>query len=301
MIWKDRRVHPSDEPAVADERSGPGQPRTAPWWQFQRGSRRPLSRTLAATAGSAAVIAALGAGLGLLWASLAPGVPVVDIGDNGVVVNDPSPEQYIAADGWFTLLGLVFGVLVAIGAWLVLRRDRGPFLLAGVVGGAFVAGHWVAPAIGEMTGRGAYEDWRASAAQGATYLAPPEVHSLGPTLVPAFVAAIVLTLLAGWSNDPDLDQPDPDHQGLDHPGLDHRGLDHRSGPPGYPEPYSTPAVPPLDLADQAGYGPAAGSPPPGGAPGGGGSSVNGSSMGGPSTTGPGWNAEPTRPEPHQPS
>ena len=51
------------------------------------------------------------------------------------MVNDPSPEEYIAADGWFTLLGLGFGLLVAIVAWLVLRRDRGPFLLLGVVAG----------------------------------------------------------------------------------------------------------------------------------------------------------------------
>jgi hypothetical protein len=149
----------------------------------------------------------LGGPLGLLWAWLAPNVPVIDTGRNGIVVNDPSPEEYIAADGWFTLLGLGFGLLVAVMAWLVLRRDRGPFLMLGVVAGALGAGYLIAPWVGEMIGRSAYERWRETAVQGATYLAPPEVHSIGPTLVPAFAAAIMLTLLAGWSNDPDLEHP----------------------------------------------------------------------------------------------
>jgi hypothetical protein len=156
---------------------------------------------------SALVILVLGGPLGLLWAWLAPSVPVVDIGPGGIVVNDPSPEEYIAADGWFTLLGLGFGLLVAIGAWFVLRRDRGPFLLAGIVAGTLGAGYLVAPWIGEMIGRSDYQQWRETARQGATYLAPPEVHSVGPMLVPAFAAAIALTLMAGWSNDPDLDAP----------------------------------------------------------------------------------------------
>jgi hypothetical protein len=156
---------------------------------------------------SGVVVFVLGGPLGLLWAWLAPSVPVIDAGQSGIVVNDPSPEEYIAADGWFTLLGLGFGLLVAIVAWLVLRRDRGPFLLLGVVAGTLGAGYYLAPWLGEMIGRSAYQHWRDTAVQGATYMAPPEVHSTGPMLVPAFAAAIVLTLLAGWSNDPDLEQP----------------------------------------------------------------------------------------------
>ena len=169
--------------------------------------RRPWRRTALVAVLTALTVTALGGPLGLLWAWLAPSVPVIDAGQGGIVVNDPSPEEYVAADGWFTLLGLAFGLLVAIAAWLVLRRDRGPFLLLGVVLGALGAGYLVAPWVGEMIGRDDYRSWRETAQQGATYLAPPEVHSLGPMLVPAFAAAIVLTLLAGWSNDPDLEHP----------------------------------------------------------------------------------------------
>ena len=172
-----------------------------------RRERRPWRRTALVGVLSGVVAFALGGPLGLLWAWLAPSVPVLDVGRSGIVVNDPSPEEYIAADGWYTLLGLGFGLLVAIVAWQVLRRDRGPFLLLGVVLGTLGAGYLAGPWVGELIGKSAYQHWQATAVQGATYLAPPEVHSVGPRLVPAFAAAIVLTLLAGWSNDPDLDEP----------------------------------------------------------------------------------------------
>jgi hypothetical protein len=176
-------------------------------WEEVRAVRRPWRRTVLVAVLSGVAVFVLGGPLGLIWAWLAPNVPVLDAGQSGIVVNDPSPEEYIAADGWYTLLGLGFGLLVAIVAWLVLRRDRGPFLLLGVVLGTLGAGYLIGPWIGGLIGKSGYHHWQATAAQGATYLAPPEVHSVGPKLVPAFAAAIVLTLLAGWSNDPDLDQP----------------------------------------------------------------------------------------------
>ena len=228
--------------------------------------RRPWQRSLTVALLTALVVFLLGGPLGLLWAWLAPQVPVIDTGQNGVVVNDPSPEEFIAADGWFTLLGLGFGLLVAVTAWLVLRRDRGPFLLLGVVAGTLGAGYFAAPWAGEMIGRDAYEQWQQTAAAGATYLAPPEVHSLGPMLVPAFIAAIVLTLMAGWSNDPDLDEPGakPGYG----PNMDAaHGSGYPPGPgPGYgPGPWSVPGSgygpPPGDAG--SGYGPPAGDAGPG--------------------------------------
>jgi hypothetical protein len=218
-------AHPSGPPG------GPsGLGRFARPFAFQQAVRRPWRRTVIATVSCAAAVLLLGVPFGLLWRWIAPSVPVIDAGQNGIVVNDPSPEEYIAADGWFTLIGLGFGLLVAIAAWLIMRRDRGPFLMLGVVTGALGAGWLVAPWVGEMIGRADYQAWQETAAQGATYLAPPQVHSLGPSLVPAFIAAIVLTLLAGWSNDPDLDESgaQPGY-GPNHP---------ESEPPDHPYPYA---------------------------------------------------------------
>jgi hypothetical protein len=206
-------VNPSQEPTPPSYESvegaeypppysyGPG-----PGWEPEKPRRRPWRRTLAVAALSTLIIAVAGAALGVLWHYLAPTLPVIDTGSNGIVVNDPSPEEYVAADGWFTMIGFAFGLLVAVVAWMVMRRDRGPGLLLGVTIGALAAAP-VAWQAGRRIGLGAYEHWRDTATAGATYHAPPDLHAHGALLVPAFAAVIVLTLLAGWSNDPDLEQP----------------------------------------------------------------------------------------------
>ena len=50
----------------------------------------------------------------MLWHLLAPTVPVINAGQAGIVINDPSPEEYIAADGWFAILGFGFGLVAAV-------------------------------------------------------------------------------------------------------------------------------------------------------------------------------------------
>ena len=199
--------------------------------------RRPWRRTVLVAALTAVVIAALGGPLGVLWHYLSPGVPLIDVGQNGIVVDDPSPEEYIAAEGWFTLLGVGFGVAVAVAAWLGLRRYRGPALLVGVAAGALGAAP-VAWQLGRRLGLGAYQHWRDTAVSGATYHAPPDLHAYGTLLVPAFAAAIVMTLLAGWSNDPSLDRPGA------RPGYGNNNqAPFSSATPDVPDPTAEPAPP----------------------------------------------------------
>ena len=193
-------------------------------WEPEPPRRRRWRPALAVSVGTAAAVAVAGVPLGVLWHLLAPAVPMVDTGATGIVVNDPSPEEFIAAEGWFTLLGFGFGLLAAVVAWLVLRRHRGPGLLLGVTGGALTAAI-VAWQVGRRIGLAGYQAWRARATAGATFSAPPDLHAYGTLLVPAFAAAIVLTLLAGWSNDPDLDQPGAK------PGYGHDLAGGRDGPP----------------------------------------------------------------------
>jgi hypothetical protein len=167
---------------------------------------RPLRRTLSTAGLVVVVLAVAGAPVGVLWHFLAPTVPVINAGNGRIVVNDPSPEEYIAADGWLAILGFVFGLAAAVVAWRALRRYRGPWLLSAVTLGCLLT-PVVAWQVGRLIGLGAYQDWRAASTQGATHQAPPDLHAYGILLVPAFAAVIVLTLLAGWSNDPNLDQP----------------------------------------------------------------------------------------------
>ncbi|HET9518428.1 MAG TPA: hypothetical protein VFO77_11935, partial [Actinoplanes sp.] len=131
--------------------------------------------------------------------------------------NDAAPEQFVAADGWFSIAGFGFGVVVAVAAWLVVRRDRGPALLLGVVLGSLGAGA-LAWQVGSRIGLSGYRQWLESAAPGDTFDRPVDLHSYGALLLPAFAAVIVCTLLAGWSNDPDLQVSDAAGPG----GVAHR-------------------------------------------------------------------------------
>jgi hypothetical protein len=252
-------VNPSQEPAPpGTEPPIDGSPSTTPdggwspedggdWLAAVRPRRRPWRRTLAVCAIAAASIAAAGVPLGLLWAILAPSVPVLRTSQGQIVVNDPAPEEFIAADGWFTLLGLGFGVLIALAAWIVLRRYRGPGLLLGVVAGTLGAAP-IAWQVGRQIGLSGYERWRAAAAAGDTFGRPPDLHAHGAMLVPAFAAVIVVTLLAGWSNDPDLESaPDPASAAAPADSAISSDL------PDAPDPTAAPAPPAPDAA----------APPPG--------------------------------------
>jgi hypothetical protein len=166
---------------------------------------------------SATAIVAAGVPFGLLWAAIAPDVPVA-ITDNGPVLGEPQPEQFIAADGWFALLGLAFGGLAALAAWAFARRTRGPVGLLAVAVGTVVAS-LIAWWIGRRLGLAEYERLLDAAAAGQRLGKPGDLRGAearwwppmlrGDVLVPAFAAVGLYTLLAGWSRYPALRRPEP--------------------------------------------------------------------------------------------
>lgn len=179
------------------------------------GAPRQPGRAIAVGAAVVLGISLLGAPVGLLWAALAPDVPVIKTTD-GAVLAHPQPEEFIAADGWFSILILAFGVLAALGVWWVRPRWRGPggMLVAvfGALGAALVA--W---GLGRQIGLGGYRERLADAPVGQALAKPADLRAGGfewlfdviPTiqgdvLLGAFGAAVTYTLLAGWSNYPDL-------------------------------------------------------------------------------------------------
>ncbi|MFI6129126.1 DUF2567 domain-containing protein [Micromonospora sp. NPDC051141] len=183
------------------------------------GARRDGGRPVAIVLGVAALLTALGAPLGLLWAWAAPGTPVRQTPD-GAVYAVPQPEQPIAADGWFSLLALGFGVLSAIALWVLLRRRRGPVgLLAATLGGLGAA--VVAWQVGRRIGLGTFQRLLDTAPPGTDFTKPADLRAggvdwFGPLPLPhgnlllaAFGAAVTYTLLAGWSRWPSL-RPEPE-------------------------------------------------------------------------------------------
>ena len=81
------------------------------------------------------------------------------------------------------------------------------------------------------------------------FQAPPDLHAYGVLLVPAFAAVIVLTLMAGWSNDPELDEPGA-HPGYGHDLGDAGAQPFSSGWPAGPDQTAAPAPPAPGPADQ---------------------------------------------------
>ncbi|MEV0458904.1 DUF2567 domain-containing protein [Catellatospora methionotrophica] len=161
----------------------------------------------------AAVIGVLGLGLGLLWHAVAPTLPL-RIVEGGAVYTSPEPEQLAAAEGWFVLLGLGFGLLCAIGAWVLLPARRGPIQLAGLLVGTLIAG-WAAWWLGHDIGLAAYQDKLANAPVDTLIQKPVDLRAVkkltffpyaigGVLLIPALGAVVTYALAAAWSRWPSL-------------------------------------------------------------------------------------------------
>ncbi|SDZ07960.1 Protein of unknown function [Micromonospora pattaloongensis] len=234
-------------------------------------------RTLLVALATALAVAALGVPLGLLWRALAPSVPIIKTADGGALT-DPQPQQFVAADGWFAVLGAGFGVLCAIGAWVLLRRHRGPVGLLAVVAGA-VAAAPIAWGLGRQIGLSEYRRLLHTAAVGDVLNKPPDLRAgrfelvqgfiptiQGDLLLPAFGAAVAYTLLAGWSRYASLHAEPGEPAGAElMPGRATQpahapAVQPGSGQPGHGQSGNVPAgnVPAGNLP--AGNGPAAGAP-----------------------------------------
>ncbi|GIF78501.1 DUF2567 domain-containing protein [Asanoa siamensis] len=177
--------------------------------------RVPWGPRLRAAGLTAAVVAVIGAPLGLLWAVLAPGVPIIKT-DDGAVFATPSPEEFIASDGWFTILLFTLGVLAALVTWIAFKRYRGPLTLVALVVGT-VGASVLAWQVGRRIGIGDYRAEVLAAQPGDLLTRPPDLRAGGFTklwdvvpfvhgdlLIATFGAVIVYTLLAGWSRTPSL-------------------------------------------------------------------------------------------------
>jgi len=165
------------------------------------------------------VVAASGFALGWLWTTLSPRVALIKV-EGGFVYADAEPEQALAADGWFLLLGLGAGLLFALLAWL-LRAHRGPAMLFALAVGSLGAA-WIAWWFGIHIGLAELNAARDAAPIGARLQAPLGLritdldrHSAwqplltGVVAVQALAAVFCYTAFAGFSRYPSLRGPDP--------------------------------------------------------------------------------------------
>ncbi|WP_158845598.1 hypothetical protein [Streptomyces sp. NRRL WC-3742] len=148
--------------------------------------------------GASAVLVCLvvGVAMAVLWAWLAPKVPLVVDGDR-ILYADPEGEQRAGADAVFVLIGLGAGLLTALGAFLLTRRRGGGISVAvglavgGLLGslGAWRLGRWLGPSkdlIGEAR----------KAGNGGHFDASIDLGALGALLVWPMTAMVVLLALS---------------------------------------------------------------------------------------------------------
>ncbi|MFG2571923.1 DUF2567 domain-containing protein [Streptomyces sp. NPDC048481] len=156
-------------------------------------------------------VAVAGVLLGLLWAWLAPNVPLVgDLADDQWVVyfKDTEGEQAIGVDGTFALLGLACGTVSAVAVFCLRRRGGVPLVVALALGGflgsllAWRLGLWLGPDSDVIA-------HARSVGKGVTFSAPLKLGAKGALLAWPFAAALVhlgLTALFG-PRDPEQYQP----------------------------------------------------------------------------------------------
>jgi hypothetical protein len=127
----------------------------------------------------AAGVALSGLLVGVLWVLIAPRA-MVEVRDDAVFLLDPEGPAFIAADGWFAVLGTVAGFLCAVVAFLRFRR-HGPAALIGLTVGGLLAGV-IAWRLGHLIGPGELAARAADVPDGTRLEAPVELRALGVLL-----------------------------------------------------------------------------------------------------------------------
>ena len=128
-------------------------------------------RVLLTTAGIVVGGALLGIAGGFVWAAVAPRALFMVSAPGVAYVVNPETSAFIAADGWFSVVAAVGGVLIGIAGYLIGVRRYGPLPAAGVLAGATAAA-FVAAWTGRHVGLGAFRHELGAAKAGALIRQP---------------------------------------------------------------------------------------------------------------------------------
>lgn len=138
------------------------------------------------------VSALAGLPVALVWRAVAPLPRIIKRADGLYRAGGEGNEASIAADGWFAVLALLAGVLIALAVYLRTRPGRVVPLLALAAGG--LIGAVVAWRVGVLLGPGPIEDTARGLDVGARFDAPLKVSALGVLL--AWPMGAVITYFA---------------------------------------------------------------------------------------------------------
>jgi hypothetical protein len=130
---------------------------------------------------------------GLVWAAAAPRVvyQVYTLNPPTAYAVNPETSAFIAADGWYCLLGLIGGALIGLLGYLFGVRRYGPVPMAGIVLGATGAAflmQWLGP---QQSGQPGFNHLLATSKPGALLHAPISLGSHGALAFWPLAAAAV--------------------------------------------------------------------------------------------------------------
>jgi hypothetical protein len=168
-----------------------------------RPKRRPALRLALILATIIAAVALLGLPGGFAWVAIAPRVSVVVTGHGVAEVVNPETTAFIAADGWFCVVGVIGGLLAGVAGYLIAVRWHGPVAVAGLILGGLAASlvqWWIGRSIGLASFRKALY----LSHQGAVLHAPLVLRAHGALVLWPLTAALVVglaELLAGQPRD----------------------------------------------------------------------------------------------------
>lgn len=155
-----------------------------------RVSRNPLVLFAAITA----AVAALGVAGGFAWAAIAPRVAVVVTGHGAAQVVNPETKAFIAADGWFCIIGAAGGLLAAVIGYLVAVRRCGAVAAAGLILGGLAASivQW---RVGRNIGPASFRSALLTSRTGTVLHAPLSLRAHAALLVWPLASALVVGLV----------------------------------------------------------------------------------------------------------
>src|SRR5262249_57227714 len=133
----------------------PPHPRPAAPREPGRGLSRSAWASLIALVAGIAGTAVLAVATGFLWAWVAPRALAVVVARGSANVVNPETSAFIAADGWFTLLTAVGGVVSGLLGYALAVRRHGALAMTGVLLGALAA-TLIAMWIGQRSGTAAF-------------------------------------------------------------------------------------------------------------------------------------------------